>query len=496
MPLCSFAENHLMLGVTPVENLFIQEYLPHASGDYVRVYLYGLMQCYYPSENMTLERTAHILDLPEDTVKNAFQYWERQGIVRRISDNPIAYQYLNISSVFNEASIDQDIYRYRDFNHQLERIFGNRLLQSGEYRKTYEWIEDLGLPEEVVLIMVNAHVSSHGQKCQFKSLDNLAMKWAKKEIFTPEQAREEALKETDTWKLCTQVLKQMNIPRNPTKDEFDLAKKWLEEWKLSPKAVITACKETVKAINPSFGYLDTILKRNTDITSGAEMADALKENEATREAIKAIKEAMGLPASRPTPEEQENYIIFLSAGFEPETILRVAAYLAQKKPRSTELLFEYLEDFRKRGQLTSADIAAYLSHKKELRKLTRETYKIFGEEGEIHDRSTAQMEDWLKLASIEVIQYAAECARGKALPTGYITKLLNEWKKLDLTTVELAKRHMEAGRPAAPQTGAKPQQPTPNALNFQQRAYQEGELDYLFDKMNKYDDEEENHDAQ
>ena len=40
---------------------------------------------------MTLERTAHVLDLSEDTVKNAFQYWERQGIVRRISDNPIAY---------------------------------------------------------------------------------------------------------------------------------------------------------------------------------------------------------------------------------------------------------------------------------------------------------------------------------------------------------------------------------------------------------------------
>ena len=72
MPLCSFSENYLMLGVTPVENLFIQEYLPRASGDYVRVYLYGLMQCYHPSEEMSLDRTAHILDLSVDTVRDAF----------------------------------------------------------------------------------------------------------------------------------------------------------------------------------------------------------------------------------------------------------------------------------------------------------------------------------------------------------------------------------------------------------------------------------------
>ncbi|MDO4799784.1 MAG: hypothetical protein Q4A52_04620, partial [Bacillota bacterium] len=36
----------LSLGETPVENLFIQEYLPIASGDQIRVYLTGLMHSY------------------------------------------------------------------------------------------------------------------------------------------------------------------------------------------------------------------------------------------------------------------------------------------------------------------------------------------------------------------------------------------------------------------------------------------------------------------
>jgi len=88
-------------------------------------------------------------------------------------------------------------------------------------------------------------------------------------------------------------------------------------------------------------------------------------------------------------------------------------------------------------------------------------------------------------------------AKGKTLPANYITKLLADWRKLDLTTVELVKKHLEAGRPASPsaQTGGRAAA-TPNALNYQQRTYEEGELDYLFDKLNKYDSEEDKHDAQ
>ena len=495
MALCTFSENYLMLGVTPVENLFIQEYLPRASGDYVRVYLYGLMQCYHPGEDMTLERTAHILDLSVDTVRDAFQYWERQGLIRRVSDRPVAYQYLNIAStMLNESPMEQDIYRHRDFNNQLQQLFGNRLLHSSEFNKACEWVEDLHLPEKVVLMMVESYIEGHGQKCQFKSLDKVAMKWAEEEIFTEELAREKILCESAAWKLCEQVLKQFSLHRKPTKAELETADKWLNEWNLSPKAVVAACRETVNARNPNFGYLDGILKRYTNITSGVEMSDSIEQQGKIHEALKEIKKSMGLSSILPTPDEQELYRSYLEAGFLPETVLRVAAYLAQKKPRSTELLFDYLEDFRRRGQITSEEIAKYLSLKKELRKQTREVYMLLGKDGEIYDTDIAQLEDWLKLASLELIQYAAECSRGKQVPTTYITKLLKDWKKLDLTTLELVKRHMESSHPVAPASQAT-DRPTPTALNYPQRTYQEGELDYIFTDLSQYMEDNKN-DAQ
>ncbi len=493
MALCTFSENYLMLGVTPVENLFIQEYLPRASGDYVRVYLYGLMQCYHPSDDMTLERTAHILDLPVDTVRDAFQYWERQGLVRRISDKPVAYQYLNIASaMLNAAPMEQDIYRHRDFNARLQQIFGNRLLHSGEFNLACEWVEDLHLPEEVVLIMVEAYVASHGAKCRFDSLGKLALKWAEEEIFTEEQAREMALRESDAWKLCLQVFKQLTIARKPTKAEVEMAQKWLEEWKLSPKAVLAACKETVNARNPNMGYLDGILKRHTNVTSGAEMEESLEQQNRMFEAVKALHEALGIGFNQPTPDEIKSYRNYLEAGFAPETILRVARELKETmKSPDMQWLDEALAKFIERNQTALEEIEAHFARQKSLREQVAEIYSACNLVKKITAADVAQLEDWLNLAPMEVVRYAAECARGKALPTGFITKLLTDWKKLDLTTVELARKHYESGRPAASQPAAQKPQTTPNALNFQQRTYQEGELDYLFDRMNKYDAEED-----
>ena len=82
MPICRFSGDYLAMGVTPVENIFIDQYLPSAPGDYVRVYLYGLMQCHYADGGMTFEKMARILSMSETDVKNAFAYWEQRGLVR------------------------------------------------------------------------------------------------------------------------------------------------------------------------------------------------------------------------------------------------------------------------------------------------------------------------------------------------------------------------------------------------------------------------------
>ena len=46
----------LKFGVTPLDNIFILDYLPAAKGDYVKVYLYALFLSQHPKEDMSLRR--------------------------------------------------------------------------------------------------------------------------------------------------------------------------------------------------------------------------------------------------------------------------------------------------------------------------------------------------------------------------------------------------------------------------------------------------------
>lgn len=74
-----------LLYMTRVENLFINEYLPGAPGDYVKVYLYALFCAQYEEETDN-RKLAMILGLTETEVEEAWEYWAAQGLIRKSSD--------------------------------------------------------------------------------------------------------------------------------------------------------------------------------------------------------------------------------------------------------------------------------------------------------------------------------------------------------------------------------------------------------------------------
>jgi len=491
MPLCTFSDSYFMLGVTPVENIFIQNYLPHASGDYVRVYLYGLMQCYHAGGDMTLERMAHLLDLPAEAVQSAFQYWERQGLVQRVSDNPPAYQYLNLATAMSDESpMEKAVYRHRDFNTRLQQLFGNRLLHPAEFMTACEWVEDLHLPEEVVLIMVEHFIAGKGRSFQFKQLDKLAVQWAGQGINTPEAALDMTARDSAAYKTAQKVLDRFNLRRAPTKEETAMARKWLEEWRLTEDAVIVACRETVKGRNPSFGYLDGILARNQTARTSGDMSGQLDEKERLREAVKAMHAALGLGQMAPTPDEIDAYRNYIEGGFEPEAVLRVAREMGGSGRYTMEDLDRQLARFVERGLRTEMQVGEYLDQQRLLREQAARVYEKSGQEGRVNAASAAQMEEWLNLASFPLVLFAAECARGTKLPLQYITKLLREWKKADITTIEEARRQRDAVRGASSS-----KRPTPAALQYEQRQYTQEQLNALSSAdLEKYM-EEDKHDA-
>ena len=78
--------------MTPVDNLFFTVYMPEADGMFVKVYLYGLMQCYHAS--LADDSIAEMLGITESDVRCAFVYWQAKGLVRIASDEPLVVEYL------------------------------------------------------------------------------------------------------------------------------------------------------------------------------------------------------------------------------------------------------------------------------------------------------------------------------------------------------------------------------------------------------------------
>ena len=68
---------------TDVENMFINEYLPGAPGEYVKVFLYGLLYAQLGTE-MTHSAMAAQLGLSEKTLADAWNYWEQMGVVKKL----------------------------------------------------------------------------------------------------------------------------------------------------------------------------------------------------------------------------------------------------------------------------------------------------------------------------------------------------------------------------------------------------------------------------
>ena len=494
MPLCAFDENYPLMGVTPVENVFIQNFLPHANGDYVRVYLYGLMLCHAPDPGMTPERMAHFLDLGEDTVTSAFSYWERQGLVKRVSDDPPAYQYLSVQmSLSEESPMEKAVYRHRDFNNDLQKLFGTRLLHPADFQMACEWVEDMRLPEEVVLIMVGDAVEKKGQKLRFNLLNKTALEWAEKGIRTPKTAREYVARQSQAAVTAGKVLKQFGLQRQPTLDEVALARKWTETWRFTDGDIIAACRETTKARNPSFAYLDTILERNRPRSEadGAKPApidldSRLRDTEAIRDAVKALYAALRHGGAVPSADDEAAYRSYLAAGFEPEAILHLAEAMGRERPEGygMDRFNDQMAELLKKGLLTDTAMVVYLDRQTALRRQAEKIFQTCDYRSNVSAASAAQMEAWLDLAPYELILYAAERARGTRLPLQYITKLLREWKKAGVSTVDAAKA-------ASPAAAAAAQAKVNPALQYSQRDYTAAEANDVYTSLD--DDGEASH---
>ncbi|MGI6172426.1 MAG: DnaD domain protein [Christensenellales bacterium] len=480
MAFCAFSDTGAMYDSTPVENMFLLEFMPYAPDEYVKCYLYGLMLCHHPVKDMTAESFARALQLTEQKVMDAMRYWEQKGLLVGVSDNPPAFRFVSARvAMLQSPQEDDGAYRYRDFNNRLQSITG--LLHPKQFREAMEWIEELHIPEDVVLEMAQfkaeAAKAKNGGKPRsvqylFKIFRDTMFDWAKRDIRTLSKARIELSKDLPSYKLAEKILNYFNMRRNPTEAELALCDKWMYEWNYEEATILKALPATASGSNPSFAYLDAVLREHLSQEAGTTFEQSKKVFDDAKELLQTL----GARSTRPTKEFLAAYEARLSEGFEHAVLLRAAASCCERNIHSPEQLARLLDKWADLGLLTEDAVAEYLKVRHALRSGMNRVFDAAGLDRRPSEAELEQFGEWSKRHGEDVILFAAQCARGTAMPVRHIDKILTEWAAAGVTSLQDAQREREAHKAKAPSA---PKKENP-ALRYTQRSYTESDFDDFF----------------
>ena len=149
---------------TDVENIFINEYMPMAPGEYVKVYLYGLFYSQTDME-MTYSQMAKQLNMTEVQVEEAFEYWSQMGVVEKIQlgmDYDVEFKQLRslMYACPNETDVQSPSFHEQKetslYDDELKKLvltvegLLGKTLSPKDTREIFYWEEALGATYDVI----------------------------------------------------------------------------------------------------------------------------------------------------------------------------------------------------------------------------------------------------------------------------------------------------------------------------------------------------------
>ena len=455
----SFDDQFTMFDVTPVENQFILEQLPGARGDYVKVYLYGLLYCYHPKEEVNLESMARDLDMTCDEIMAAYRYWERHKAVRRISDNPPVWQYVSFKQRAFASDDDADP-DYVRFSQDLERSFdGIRSFRGSEIAEAYEWKDSMDLPPEVIIMIFSHMLRTRGKNFRMADAQKLAVRLAEENARTEDEAAEVLSRDETAAQNMRKILRKLGKRYSPSDANMSLYLKWTRDWGFSQEAIEEACDRTGTS-DPSLALVDSILQKTRKSQSAGQNRligrDTVRKSADRHEQARKVMRQLGRTGSVTAYQEE---IFGRMTSLYPFEIVMAAARECSRKKKDPESLLKLLESWKARGFTTLEEVEEHIRifHDREdfMRKIrgrwpVRET-----EPGERNMDLLSEWEDKLGL-SRDLILKAADFAAEAKNPMAYLNTILNRYAEKGIRTPEEAERdrlETSAQYPKAGQNG-------------------------------------------
>lgn len=270
-------ENMTMdLSDTPIENIFINDFMPIADGNFVKIYLLGYKLARESGglRNFDFSYIADLLGLIESDVIRGIEYWIKVGILKKeeLEDGSYNIIFLSLKKIYVEnlyapKLVEDTPKKITDIIDDEENAkiistadyFYRNRLTSSQRLDICSWREVYAMPSEMIeeAIWYSTEVK---KKDSPSYAEGVIRNWASNNIRTKELAQE-SYREFDSRVHRLMKIKNLIGLSNRAYNEvdFETVNNWFDKLNMSMELVEEACKRCINTNNPNLGYVNKIL---------------------------------------------------------------------------------------------------------------------------------------------------------------------------------------------------------------------------------------------
>lgn len=301
---------------TLLSNIFIDDYMPEANGEFVKVYIYLLRTLSTAPVSFSLEEMADRLLCTERDILRGLKYWSKQELLAleftedKILSGITLLQPRKKSAPAEEAvskspeqkassktfSLTPDRVKELRQNEDMIQLlyiaeqYLGKTLSPTEIQKILFFYDGLGFSTDLIEYLIEYCVSRSHKSIRY--IETVALAWAQEGISSVTDAKKANARYSREYYA---ILKALGITnRSPVETEITLMDTWLKTYGFSMEIIQEACTRTVlQTGQASFQYTDKILEgwKKKQVTSLDDIHALDAEHKKRRQEKKAPKPA-------------------------------------------------------------------------------------------------------------------------------------------------------------------------------------------------------------
>lgn len=441
MSFCSLSKDTLNSNKTIIDNLFFTNYMPDASADSVKVYLYGLYLCQI-NEDVSITDMANTLSLSVAEIKDYFKYWEEYGVLNIVSCEPFVVSYNKITD--NTAKYKKfKPEKYSDFSKAAQLLITDRMISTSEYTEYYQLMENTPLRPEALLMIIKYCIDLKGGNLTYKYIITVAKDFVSRGITTFDLVSKELSNYFTSTKEVSEIFRELKSNKKPEIEEIKTYQKWVSNYGFEHEFILSIiplskCK-TFKKLDV---YIEELFSNKCFTLEEAKIFFKNKEN--LIKLSTEINKTLGIYI-----EVLDNVVTtytspWVSMGYDSDTLLFIANYCFKKNKRTLELMNETIKNLYKLGLITLESIYKYIKARTETDNFISKMLEYAGISRKPNNWDRENVENWRNWNfSDEIILEAAKLSSGVNNPIPYINGILSNWKSKNAFTLQEVKKLSE-----------------------------------------------------